>query len=161
MKSKNPEITYKKLPTEELLQMISNDNDNRACGALMQRFKPGLYHYLFSKINDHDLAEDITLQAFARAFMKIRLYRPDFAFTTWLYKIAFNILIDFLRSEKSTKPNTIPIDKILEDDKGNTKAFQLKSAVLSPEEMLIHKQQFLNLYRTINKKQQYDKKYSW
>ena len=55
---------------------------------------------LLKMVNNNDDAEDLTLEAFGKAFNRLHQYTPNFAFSTWLFKIATNNCIDFLRKKK-------------------------------------------------------------
>ena len=48
-------------------------------------------------------AEDLTLEAFGKAFKNLHQYSPNYAFSTWLFKIASNNCIDFLENTKLTE----------------------------------------------------------
>ena len=50
---------------------------------------------------DKELAKELTIEAFGKAFNKIHLYVPKYAFSTWLHSIARNNLIDYMRKEKA------------------------------------------------------------
>src|SRR4051812_17463097 len=84
-----------------------------------------------------DDAEDLTIEAFGRAFKKLDQYHPDFAFSTWLFKIASNNAIDFLRKKK--QKFSISIDNKTDSSEGDHSA-NIKAGGLDPEEHFIRKQ---------------------
>ena len=63
-------------------------------------------------ISNNDDAEDLTIEAFGKAFKRLAQYSPDYAFSTWLFKIASNNCIDFLRKKRLGKTVSLII-KIL------------------------------------------------
>ena len=66
----------------------------------MDKYKDSIYYMLLKMVNNNDDAEDLTLEAFGKAFNRLHQYTPNFAFSTWLFKIATNNCIDFLRKRR-------------------------------------------------------------
>lgn len=95
-------------------------------------------------LNNHDDANDVTQLTFSKAFKNLEKYKPDFAFSTWLFKIATNNAIDFIRKRKQ---NTVSLNTFYHQD---DKAFEIPSNSLTPEEATIKKQQILILKSVIN-----------
>jgi len=98
--------------------------------------------------NPHD-AEDLTIEAFGKAFKKLHQYTPDYAFSTWLFKIASNNCIDFIRKKKKY---TFSIDKNYDDDEMGTElANKIPAEVLDPEEDLMKKQRIQLMREVVEK----------
>lgn len=95
-------------------------------------------------LDNREDANDATQLTFCKAFENLEKYKPDFAFSTWLFKIATNNAIDMLRKRKS---NTVSINNFNTE---NDKIFNLKCEVLNPEEQTIKKQQIESLKSMIN-----------
>ena len=55
---------------------------------------------LLKMVNNKDDADDLTIEAFGKAFNRLGQYSPNFAFSTWLFKIASNNCIDFIRKKR-------------------------------------------------------------
>src|ERR1044071_3623377 len=111
--------------------------DQKAYADLMTRYKDSIYFMLLKMVNNRDDADDLTIEAFGKAFKNLHQYTPDFAFSTWLFKIATNNCIDFIRRKRKM---TFSIDKGFENDEGQETTFELKSMTLDPEENMIKKQ---------------------
>lgn len=121
--------------------------DQKAFARLMVKYKDSIYYMLLKMVKNKSDAEDLTLEAFGKAFANLGFYSPDYAFSTWLYRIATNNCIDFLRKQKGVH---FSLDQNLEQElEGN--GFRLKSNILNPEEKLIQKQRGWNLQNYINK----------
>jgi RNA polymerase sigma factor (sigma-70 family) len=114
----------------------AQQGDQHAFAQLLNRYWDSVYFMLLKMAHNKDDAEDLTIEAFGKAFKFIHHYEPDFAFSTWLFKIANNNAIDFLRKQHT---KTISIDSQGRDsDEDNP--VQLQSDTPDPEEVLISKQ---------------------
>lgn len=74
--------------------------DQKAFAGLMALYEDSLYNMLLKMVSDPVIAEDLTIEAFSKAFQNLARFSPDFAFSTWLFKIANNNCIDYLRKQK-------------------------------------------------------------
>lgn len=115
----------------------AKDGDQKAYAELMQRYKDSIYFMALKMVNNKDDAMDLTVETFAKAFENIDKYKPDFAFSTWLFRIATNNCIDFLRKKRL---NVISLQTLSEDDKED-KQLQIASDSLNPEQTSIKKQE--------------------
>lgn len=121
------------------LVMQALAGNERAYAELLGYYRDSIYFMLLKMVNNKNDAEDLTIEAFAKAFKNIDNYTPNFAFSTWLFKIATNNCIDFLRKQKMTKKH-ISIDKPT-DDETNTEPFlTLLADSPDPEEILVTEQ---------------------
>lgn len=84
------------------IQLIGRaiSNDNKACYELVKRYKNAVYNHLCKMSFSHEDAEDLTQETFMKAFSKLKSYEPHYAFSTWLFRIAINNGIDFVRRKK-------------------------------------------------------------
>ncbi len=119
--------------------------DEKAFARLLNRYKDAIYFMLLKMVNNRSDAEDLTLEAFGKAFKNLHQYSPTYAFSTWLFKIASNNCIDFLRKKKGVN---VPIEK---EDSENSETVKLKSKELNPEERLIRQQKAILLRNVVRK----------
>ena len=103
---------------------------------------------LLKMVNNKDDAEDLTIEAFGKAFNSLKQYTPNYAFSTWLFKIASNNCIDFLRKKKK---KIMSIDNSIENKDGDEIAIELKSDARTPEQETIRDQK-IEVMRTYVKK---------
>lgn len=68
---------------------------------LMSRYRDAIYFMLLKMVNNKSDAEDLTIEAFGKAFKNIHQYSTNYAFSTWLFKIASNNGIDYLRKKRA------------------------------------------------------------
>lgn len=76
------------------------NGDQKAYAELLGRYRDAIYFMLLKMVNNPSDADDLTIEAFGKAFKSIKQYAPNFAFSTWLFKIATNNCIDFMRKKK-------------------------------------------------------------
>ncbi len=83
-----------------LVQAALIHNKQSAYTELMKRYRNSLYYTLMKMVDNPQDAEDLTIEAFSKAFKRLDQYTPQFAFSTWLFKIATNHSIDYLRKKR-------------------------------------------------------------
>ncbi len=120
--------------------------DEKAYAELLDRYKDAIYYMLLKMVNNKNDAEDLTIEAFGKAFKNIAQYTPNYAFSTWLFKIATNNCIDFIRKKKA---NLISLDQTSEDQ--DSIGTPLQADTPDPEEDMI-KSQRMALTRSIVEK---------
>ena len=124
------------------------NGDQKAYADLMDRYRDAIYFMLLKMVNNKSDAEDLTLEAFGKAFKNIHQYTPNYAFSTWLFKIASNNCIDFIRKRKR---EILAVDKNIEVDDGIEIGNQLQSQSLDPEEKLIEKQKIILMREVVER----------
>ena len=115
----------------------------KAFAGLMNRYRDSIYFMLLKMVNNQSDADDLTIEAFGKAFRNLDLYTPKFAFSTWLFKIATNNCIDFIRKKKTSH---VSLDHSNEEHEKATKDIQ--APILDPEESLINEQK-IHLMRSL------------
>ena len=120
--------------------------DQKAFADLLGRYRDAIYFMLLKMVNNPSDAEDLTIEAFGKAFKNINQYTPSFAFSTWLFKIATNNCIDFIRKKRAA---TISLDQ--SNDDPDTSTVTLASDTPDPEEHLINSQKIKLLREVVNK----------
>ncbi len=146
MESEGIKLSEKALQDYDLVQKALK-GDEKAFARLLSRYKDTIYFMLLKMLNNRSDAEDLTLEAFGKAFKNLHQYSPTYAFSTWLFKIASNNCIDFLRKKKGI---IISIETENEQLEINESA-KLKSKELNPEERLIRKQKAILLRKVVRR----------
>ncbi len=134
-----------KAKTDLILVEEARKGDEKAFACLMNRYRDSIYYMLLKMVYNPSDAEDLTIEAFGKAFRNIDSYTPNFAFSTWLFKIAINNCIDFIR-KKQFYPT--PVD-YLQDNVDNV-TINMQSDLPDPEESLINNQKISALKDTVN-----------
>jgi RNA polymerase sigma factor (sigma-70 family) len=74
--------------------------DDRAYKKLMKKYHDAIYSFIYRMIREKEQVEDLTQEAFIKAFGSLANFNEEYAFSTWLYKIATNNCIDYIRKRK-------------------------------------------------------------
>lgn len=124
---------------KELIARIKNNHDQQAYALLLNKYKNSLMFTVLKMVNNRDDAEDITMQAFTKAFKSLDSYNDQYAFSTWLFKIASNTSIDFLRKKRI---KTTSLDRKMNKDEDSSTEFSqnILDPELDPEEKYVLKQ---------------------
>jgi RNA polymerase sigma-70 factor (ECF subfamily) len=120
-----------------LVQRAVEKHDQSAYAELLDRYKESVFFLLVKMVNNKDDAEDLTIEAFGKAFKNIAQYTPNYAFSTWLFRIATNNCIDFIRKKRAV---TLSLDRAFTYNDGGEMTMDVRSDTLDPEENLIKKQ---------------------
>jgi len=134
-----------KARSDLILVEMARVGNEKAFAGLMNRYRDSIYFMLLKMVNNSSDAEDLTIEAFGKAFHNLESFTPEFAFSTWLFKIATNNCIDFIR-KKQTSPAAI--DQ-LDNDLDNI-TVNIQSDLPDPEEALINDQKIKVLRDIVN-----------
>ncbi len=132
----NPNFSERAQADLELV-VLAKQGDQAAFGKLMNRYRESIYFMVLKMVHNRDDAEDLTLEAFGKAFNSITNYSADFAFSTWLFKIATNNCIDFIRKKRL---QTTSLDQTTNTEDGEVTPIAVKDHNANPEESLVKEQ---------------------
>ena len=123
----------------KLVERALKHNDQKAYAELMERYWESVYFMLLRMMkNNKDDAEDLTMEAFGNAFRFLHQYSKKFAFSTWVFKIASNNAIDFIRKNREHK-GLLSLD-VPDGDEREDLSAKIKGSGLTPEESMVHRQ---------------------
>jgi RNA polymerase sigma-70 factor (ECF subfamily) len=99
-------------PTDQELVKRSIKGEESAFNELLNRYKRGVYTLIIRMVRDHTAAEDLSQETFIKLYSSLSSYNPAYKFSSWLFKIANNLTIDFLRRNRTGDLSLDqPIDK--------------------------------------------------
>ncbi len=130
-------FSNKALEDFDLIDKAVKDKDQQAYATLMKRYKKAVYFMILKMIRDTDDAEDLTMEAFAKAFRNLQKFKKDYTFSTWLFRIATNNAIDFIRKKKL---KTMSLNNTLTDDGGNSVNIDVEDDENNPQDEYIKTQ---------------------
>jgi RNA polymerase sigma-70 factor (ECF subfamily) len=96
------------------LMMRVKGGDREAFGLLVQRYQKPLMNFIFRFTSDAAVSEDLAQEVFLKVFRSAARYEPKAGFSTWLYRIAGNAALNFIRDRKTRYP--LSIDGNREDE---------------------------------------------
>lgn len=140
----NNDLSDKAKDDLELVRQAKEGNE-KAFASLMNRYRDSIYYMLLKMVNNPYDAEDLTIEAFGKAFRNIESYTPKYAFSTWLFKIATNNCVDFIRKKQVS---ISPLDHSQETIDNVT--VNIQSDLPDPEETLINIQKIDALKEIVN-----------
>ena len=141
------ELTDKGKRDLKLINRAIETGDPIAYNKLMSLYRDPLYFMLYEKVGDQDIAKDLTIESLGKAFKKLHLYVPEYTFSTWLFTVAKNHCIDYLRKKRLP---TFSIDKMMLNEEGKKSSFDLESQDPNPEKILMKKQRVKILRRIVD-----------
>lgn len=109
--------------------------EEKAYAELLDRYQDSIYFLLLKKIGNENDAEDLTMETFGKAFNNLSQYTPVYAFSTWLFRIAINNCIDFVRKRK-IRPQSFDTGIDFHDPDNSN----FTSLSPNPEELVIKKE---------------------
>ena len=133
----NPNLSEKGKHDYALILRATEDSDQKAYAELMERYRDSIFHLCRKMVFNDDDADDLTIETFGKAFQRLKQYTPAFAFSTWLFKIASNHCIDFIRKKRI---NALSLDKGIATEEGGNIQFTVKDEAPDPIETLEKKQ---------------------
>lgn len=133
----NRQFSDKALKDFDLIDKATVEDDESAFAELMDRYKKPVYHMILKMVRNVDDAEDLTIEAFAKAFKNLKRFKKDYTFSTWLFRIATNNAIDFIRKKKL---ETYSLNTSFSDDNGETVNIDVEDRNLTPDEETINTQ---------------------
>lgn len=86
--------------SDQDLARLSLRGDERAARELVTRFQGPVFSLIYRMVRDRELAEDLAQDVFVRTFNNLNRYDQSYRFSSWLFKIAYNLTVDHLRKKE-------------------------------------------------------------
>lgn len=138
----------KKAQQDLILVEKAQNGDQVAYAKLLEKYRESVYYTMLKMVRNTEDAEDLTLEAFGKAFNRIHQYSPSFAFSTWLFKIASNNCIDFIRKKRI---KVTSMDSGMKTSDGDVVYFDAKSNTKDPSEHVIHDEKVQAMREVVSK----------
>jgi len=113
---------------------------------LLRKYHDQIFHLIARIIHNREQVEDLTQEAFVKAFASLKNFNEEYAFSTWLYKIATNSSIDYIRKKKL---DTFSIDKPIAMDESEY-SYELPDTTYQPDKRIIQHERSKLIEEAIN-----------
>ena len=122
--------SYKKLPDDEIIKIISESKNSLLFDILYDRYSKIVYNKCLSFTKDSEDEKDLTQEIFIKLFFKLKEYKLQSKFKSWLYVFVYNTCINFVKRDKwhNQIKSNVPIEELasLEIEVDDADLFQLK-----------------------------------
>jgi len=145
----NVRLTDKGVRDYELVRAALEKGQQGAYAELMRNYRDSLYFMMLKMTNNPQDADDLTIEAFGKAFKNLNQYTPQYAFSTWLFRIASNNCIDFIRKKKMNEQISLSLNEL--SDEGDDISDLLPETARNPEEDVIRRQKIEALRAIVEK----------
>jgi RNA polymerase sigma factor (sigma-70 family) len=123
------------------------EGNQLAYAKLMNRYRNSVYHAMFKMVNNRDDADDLTIEAFGKAFNKLPSYAPNYAFSTWLFKIAINNCIDHIRKKRLV---TYSMDDTITSESDREFSHNIRDYEPDPEQKMMHAEKIMHIRHLVH-----------
>ncbi len=128
---------------------LAKNGDPKAFEQLVSKYKQSIYFTALKIVHNRSDAEDLTMVSFYKAFQSLHLYRPDYAFSSWLFKIATNNCIDFVRKKKAITRTSLSTSAT-DAENDNKQPLTIRDTNNDPEASLIRDQKTQRLRQMVS-----------
>ena len=130
---------------DRILVGLALEGDQHAYQKLMEKYSGALTRHVQKMVRKQGEVDDLVQECFIKAFSALKSYSADYAFSTWLYKIATNHTIDYLRKRKL---KTMSIDKPISTKDGEVE-FELPDTTYRPDKHIVEDERRMLLQEAI------------
>jgi RNA polymerase sigma-70 factor (ECF subfamily) len=130
---------------EERLINEALGGSQQAYSELVALHRTAIYHIIYKIVKDQEASNDLVQETFMKAFSALASYRSEYRFSTWLYKIAANASIDYLRKRRI---QALSLDRPVETADGSIE-IEIADYSYHPEKELVRKEQRFNIEEAI------------
>ncbi len=127
-------VSTEELSDHELIE-ATKSGDEDAFAEIVSRYRNPLTNYLYRFLYDYEEAVDLVQETFVRVYFAIDRYHTEYAFSTYIYRIASNLAISEIRKRKRRK--TLSLTGLFQFDDDETKEFQPQDGKPLPSENVI------------------------
>lgn len=137
------EVFQKTVPLNDLsdheLIEATKRGDEAAFGEIMRRYRSPITNYIYRFLNDYEEAVDLAQETFVRVYFALERYHTEFAFSTYIYRIATNLAISEIRKRKRRK--LVSLTGLFQFDNEEAQDFNPPDEKSLPDEDLIESEQ--------------------
>ncbi len=134
------------LSDHELIE-VTKTGDESAFGEIMRRYRNPITNYIYRFLNDYEEAVDLAQETFVRVYFALERYHTEYAFSTYIYRIATNLAISEIRKRKRRK--LVSLTGLFQFDNEEAQDFNPPDEKSLPDEDLIESEQSRTIAKAI------------
>src|SRR6184192_4008874 len=115
------------------LMLRVKDGDGASFGLLLEKHRSAVIHFLYRMVQNHGISEELAQEVFLRVYRSRETYEPTAKFTTWLYRIATHLALNWLRDQKNERSQ-----QRLDETSDDAPAREVADRSPSVEQRLLH-----------------------
>ncbi len=139
-------VPFKDLSDHQLIE-ATKAGEEAAFGEIMRRYRSPITNYIFRFLNDYEEAVDLAQETFVRVYFAIERYHTDFAFSTYIYRIASNLAISEIRRRKRRK--LVSLTGLFQFDNEEAQDFNPPDGKILADQSLVESEQSRTIARAI------------
>jgi RNA polymerase sigma-70 factor (ECF subfamily) len=140
-------VSVKELSDHQLIEATKR-GDEAAFAEIVSRYRNPLTNYLFRMLSDYEEAVDLAQETFVRVYFAIERYHTDYAFSTYIYRIATNLAISEIRKKRRRK--LLSLTSFFQTDDNETQEFHPPDGKSLPDEDLIETERNRTIEKAIS-----------
>jgi RNA polymerase sigma-70 factor, ECF subfamily len=127
------------------LMLRVKDGDGASFGLLLEKHRTAVIHFLYRMVQSHAIAEELAQEVFLRVYKSRSTYEPTAKFTTWLFRIATHLALNWLRDGKNERGQ-----EHLDDTTDDIPVRQVSDRRPSVEQVMVHQVKVAEIRRAIS-----------
>ncbi|CAN5752264.1 sigma-70 family RNA polymerase sigma factor [soil metagenome] len=139
-------VPIEKLSDHQLIE-ATKSGDELAFAEIMRRYRSPITNYIYRFLNDYEEAVDLAQETFVRVYFAIERYHTEYAFSTYIYRIATNLAISEIRKRKRRR--LVSLTGLFQYDNEEPQDFNPPDEKSLPDENLIESEQSRTIARAI------------
>lgn len=140
-------VSAKALSDHQLIEATKR-GDEAAFAEIVNRYRNPLTNYLFRMLNDYEEAIDLAQETFVRVYFAIERYHTDYAFSTYIYRIATNLAISEIRKKRRRK--LLSLTSFFQNEENDSQEFHPPDEKSLPDEDLIETERNRTIEKAIS-----------
>jgi len=139
-------VPIENLSDHQLIE-ATKGGDETAFGEIMRRYRNPITNYIYRFLNDYEEAVDLAQESFVRVYFALERYHTEYAFSTYIYRIATNLAISEIRKRKRRK--LLSLTGLFQYDNEEAQDFNPPDEKSLPDENLIESEQSRTIAKAI------------
>ncbi len=139
-------VSAKRESDHQLIE-ATKKGDEAAFAEIVNRYRNPLTNYIFRMLNDYEEAVDLAQETFVRVYFAIERYHTDYAFSTYIYRIATNLAISEIRKKRRRK--LLSLTGFFQSEEGEAQEFHPPDTRSLPDEDLVEDERSRTIRKAI------------